>query len=175
MKLSKLLGFLTFVLGLVVMIGPWTFARACYDNEMAAGTLVCHTTRLYALIGGIVMLLIAIILFKVKNFYVAKIMTFLLMALGIAMILLPIAIAPVCKAPSMACRTLMLPFLMVAGGVVTLLGLLFLVKGVKREVPKDTKDDNPETTGKLAEEQAAEELPPLNPPVEDTTPSGRFG
>ena len=155
MKLSKPLGFLMILSGIAVMIGPWTFAPACLD--MDTGDAACQTTRLWALAAGAVILLIGLILMKVRNYILAKFMTILLFAAGVATMFLPLLIAPVCSAKDMPCRARMLPFLMIMGGVIALLGILFLLKGVKRPEPETRPE--PAKESKESPEPVAEQVP----------------
>lgn len=134
MKLSKLLGLLAVIVGAALIVGPWTFAYACKD--MVDGEALCHTTRMYVVVDGVVVLLIGLLLMKVKSYISGKLLSLMLAVVGVITVLIPTYFAPVCKSMTMHCRTTMLPFIIAMGVILAMLGLLFLLKGVKKEKPQ---------------------------------------
>ena len=135
MKASKFVGILTILIGGAIAIGPWTFVRVC--GNMSESDPMCHKTRLIALGIGAIIVLLGIIMFLLRNKIAAGLFSVLLAAGGVATILLPIIIAPVCGDNTMHCRTHTMPFLLVIGCVLTVVGILSMVYMFKSRKPKD--------------------------------------
>ena len=150
MKLSKFLGFLSILCGVAILVGPWTFASVCTGTD--ATQHACHTTRLYAMAAGGIILVLGLLLMMIKIYILDKFLSLLLFVAGIGTILVPTYLAPVCNAKDMHCRTLMLPFLIGMGALVAFLGILFLLKGVKRPKPEVASPPS-ETAPELPSEQ----------------------
>ena len=139
--MSKFIGILTILIGGAIAIGPFTFAPVC--KGMVDSDPVCHKTRIIALAIGVVVLLIGIILFMLKNKVLAGLFSVLVAAGGIATILNPILIAPVCETSTMSCHVNTLPFLLVSGCLLTVIGILTTVYMFKSRKPKAAPEEEP--------------------------------
>ncbi len=142
MKSSKFVGILTIAAGIAIAIGPWTFVKVCGD--MGSVDAVCHKTRLMALGLGVIILLLGIIMMLVRHKILAGLFSIVIAAGGVTTILLPILIAPVCDMNTMTCHEKTLPFLLVAGCLLTVIGILSMIYMFKSRKPKDPLQGRPE-------------------------------
>ena len=141
MKASKFVGVLTIAMGIAIAIGPWTFVKVCGD--MGSVEAVCHKTRLMALGLGIIILLLGIIMMLVRYKILAGLFSVVIAAGGVTTILLPILIAPVCDMNTMSCHEKTMPFLLVAGCMLTVVGLLAMVYMFKSRKAKEKEPPEP--------------------------------
>ena len=147
-------------------VGPWTFARVCTDIPDAA----CHTTRLYALALGVVILLLGIIQWMVKSRIAGKFISALYVIAGVAGLLIPLVLAPVCSESGRACRATTMPVLIITSVVLLLVSLVFLMIGGK----KKEKPEKPVTVP-AGTETAVSVAEPVNPaPVVPDAPASPF-
>ena len=161
--LNKLSGVIGIAAGAVIAVGPWTFARVCTDMP---GDAACHTTRLYALALGVVILLLGIIQCMVKSRLAGKFISALYVIAGVIGLLIPLVLAPVCSETGMACRTKTLPVLLITSIALLLLSLGFLMIGGK----KKEKPEKPVTAPAPAAETAVPAAPVQPAPVVQDSP-----
>ncbi|MBQ3389761.1 MAG: DUF4418 family protein [Firmicutes bacterium] len=167
MKMSKFIGVLTVLAGIAIAIGPWTFVKVCGD--MGSVEAVCHQTRLMAMGFGLVILLLGIIMMLVRHKILAGLFSLVIAAAGVATILLPILIAPVCDMNTMSCHEKTLPFLLVTGCLLTVIGLLSMVYMFKSRKPKEVPAEV--SPHPVRPEQPAQQ--PQQAPLEQTDWTGQ--
>ena len=142
MKSSKFVGVLTVLFGIAIGIGPWTFVRVCSD--MSDSAPLCHKTRLYAMALGVIILLLGIIMMLLRHKILAGLFSLVITAGGVVTILLPLFIAPVCEVSAMTCRSKTMPFLLVAGCILTVIGVLsavYMFKSRKKRPPASVQQE----------------------------------
>lgn len=134
MKLQRVIGVFAILIGALMAIGPWTFVHVCRGMEGMESP--CHTTRLGALALGVIIVLLGMLLLKTKSRVGSLLLSLCLAASGVAGLLLPTVIAPVCEMATMHCRTHTRPFLLVISAVLVVLAvfdLVYLVRTRRRE------------------------------------------
>ena len=125
MKLKNLLpASLFLILGLLVAIGPFTFAAVCPAGEMV---MKCHWTgrvELYLGIALAVLALLKLLPFS-ADFSLGLDFAILLNGLGIALV--PEVLIGVCKKATMHCHLVTKPFLLAAASLVIFIALVEIV------------------------------------------------
>ncbi|MBQ8151157.1 MAG: DUF4418 family protein [Firmicutes bacterium] len=128
---NKILGVLTIIVGALMAIGPLTFAHVC--NDMSGSVPACHETRSTAIILGLIIVILGLILFIMKSRIAGKIFPIIFILAGIAGVLVPTVIAPVCKMKDMHCHMYTLPFLIADSLFLVGVSAIFALIAFKRK------------------------------------------
>ena len=127
MKASKILGIVNAVCGLLVMLTPTVILPVCEDLvKTAMGTFVpmrCHYTAQGEIQVGAVLALVGGLIFVYGNKSETRgALSAVVLALGVAVILIPTVLMGVCANPDHPCNAGTKPALLLLGAVTMLLG-----------------------------------------------------
>ncbi|WP_054741407.1 DUF4418 family protein [Cellulosilyticum ruminicola] len=125
MKINKVINGIVLLLSISIIWGVLTFAHVCH--EMKGMVPACYSTKIGALILSVLVgsLSLFIVFAKQKQlWYVLFIVRFIL---SLAIIGLPIVIAPVCEMKTMHCYVYTRPFLILTGVILIGIQLISLI------------------------------------------------
>lgn len=130
MKVHKILNILTLLSVVFIVVGLFTFAHVC--NGMGDMKPKCVTTKNLALLVSAVLGVLSIIQIFISKRAVNILLSIVQIISGVVIVLLPIAIASVCKMKTMHCYVYTRPLLIIGGivtsGIVLIDFLITLVK-----------------------------------------------
>ena len=125
MKIKKIIfGVLLFVAGLLVAIGPFTFAHVC---ELGEKVMKCHWTSRIELLLGVTVSLLAVLRFLLKSDDFTLGLDAAIFAEGVGILLVPTALIGVCGKAMMHCHSVTKPFLIVSGILIAVISAAEIV------------------------------------------------
>ena len=136
---NRILGILSILIGALVAIGPFTFVHVC--GNMGGDVPACHSTRNAALILGLAIIVIGMLLFLLKSRVAGRLFSILLILAGIAGVLVPTVIAPVCSMADMHCHMYTRPFLIAISLLLACISAIFTLIVFRRR-PKTERQRN---------------------------------
>ena len=119
MKTHRIINFIELFSVAFIIVGLFTFAHVC--DGMEGMTPICFITKKWAIIFGVILIVLSVIQLVVKNKGIHIALSITQFISGIVMILLPIVIAPVCQMKSMHCYVYTRPLLVIAGIVISII------------------------------------------------------
>ena len=147
---NKILGAIAIIIGGAMVIGVFTFAHICTD--MSTSNAACHDTRVAAVILGLCIVIVGLLLLCLNNRFLGRLFSLLLAAGGIAGLLIPTFIAPVCRMAKMQCQVSTKPFILMDSAALLVIALIFLIV-VYRKWGKSKEIEAVETAIKDLEEE----------------------
>lgn len=127
------LGIAVFVMGVILMIGVFTFAGPC--EGMDGTESACATAGTAIRVGSALLSLCAAMTFYTKKPVLRTVFLGLCVVLGGFVVLAPGVIFPLCMMETMRCQMVMRPFAQVVGGMaggVALIGLVISIGSQKK-------------------------------------------
>lgn len=97
------------------VIGLRTFAGPCVHEDGSIGGCAMASHELLAV--GVLGIALALVRLLVTNQRARRVLDLLLAASGVALVLIPGVIAPLCMMTTMRCHTIMAPFARIMGGL----------------------------------------------------------
>ena len=122
MKVHKILNSLVIFSLVFIIVGLFTFAHVC--GAMGEVKPNCVTTKELTLVVSVVLGGLSAIQIYINNRAASVVLSVLQFICGVVILLLPIAIAPVCKMESMHCYVYTRPFLVIMG--IFIIGIIII-------------------------------------------------
>jgi predicted membrane channel-forming protein YqfA (hemolysin III family) len=133
----KFLGIPVFGLALVVGILP-QFTECAGVLKLANGMTApmrCHWTAIAEMALSVPLAVLGVLLFINKKNESRRSLSILGALLGTFVVLLPTTLIGVCKSNMMACRNLMLPALVISGGLIVVASIVFFASSFRKIEP----------------------------------------
>lgn len=119
MKTHRIINFIELLCIAFIIVGVFTFAHVC--DGMEGMTPDCFITRKWAVISGVILIVLSVIQLLVKNKRIHIALSITQFTVGIVIILLPVVIVPVCQMKSMHCYVYTRPLLVIVGIVISII------------------------------------------------------
>lgn len=115
MKINRVINGIAFVLSVCIILGILTFAHVC--NGMEGMLPACHSTKVGAIVLSILVGSLSILIIFTKHKQLWYMFSLVRFVMSLAIVMLPVVIAPVCKMKTMHCYVYTRPFLMIIGAM----------------------------------------------------------
>jgi drug/metabolite transporter (DMT)-like permease len=128
--ITRIIGIVLLICGLLIAIGPWTIFPVCdYGNS----TMKCHYTAEAEIVVGVMIALLGLLLFFAKSVETKIVIGVGEVGLGVFAVLLVTTLTGMCPATTMECHILAEPVLKILGAVVAILGVVLIYLGLKKK------------------------------------------
>ena len=120
------------VLGLLIAVGPQTFAHVCRVQE-GKMPMACHYTAHAALGVGIIIMVLGLCALLFNNAGIRAGINIAVALLGVLVICVPTVLIGVCKGAMMHCHMVTLPTLIVLGVLTIVFGVIAVVMNARAD------------------------------------------
>lgn len=120
------------ILGLLIAVGPQTFAHVCKVQE-GKMPMACHYTAQAALGIGVVIVVLGVFALLFNNAGIRAGINVAVALLGVLAICVPTALIGVCKGAMMHCHMVTLPTLIVFGVLTVVFGVVAVVMNARAD------------------------------------------